>query len=930
MEKFVVVDLETTGHASAKDDKIIEIGIVTIENGEIVEQYSTFLNPQRKIPPFITNLTGISEQDVSNAPIFSEVAAAIRSKFEGACLIAHNVPFDLGFLNDELKAAGQNKLECPVLDTVELSRILHPQAPSYKLSQIAEHLGIFHDAPHRALADAFVTARLFLTLREKLSSLPVETIVHLGKLQKVLKSDLSVLLDGNLESFAPGSGEQSDIVSHHGLAFKKIHVEQKEARELSVSFHEYLDDIYEESGRLENEFAGYEKRTGQRDMSELIFDAFESKKHALVEAETGTGKTLGYLLPALYEAVKRNERIVISTYTTQLQSQLLDEEIPLVSKLVPFSFAAALLKGKYHYLSLEKLAFELQQPEIGNYDIALSKAMLLVWITETETGDIDEIQLPSNGYHFYKRVSAEAEGELNPHSSWLRHSYYQIARKKAQRADLVITNHALLCADMASDYELLPPYRKAILDEAHQFEGAASRRYGLKLDYVHMQYALNDIGATDENDLVGRLIRKSSGLFDDFLLGRWDHVFKEAIHELDSFFRYIFSYVKERKLNSYSDTGRIQYRFEPENETAKAWNAIQEMAERLIFQFRDLVHYLLEMRSRLIEAAGPGMQELDELRLAVERLQFYIDSLEQMFLLHNENEVKWVEIEAKGAKNAVYLFSEPASVSEQLAEQFFAAKDSIVLASATLTMNGSFAYARERLGLDQTKIMEKKIASPFKYDEQVQLLVPDDFPDIRKENLDDFIYSVCEAVFSLAEITEGRMLVLFTSFDMLKRSYYLLKEFMDDEEYVLIAQGITSGSRTRLKKNFQSYDKAILLGTNSFWEGIDIPGEDLSCLVIARLPFLPPNQPVYEAKAKAMEAEGRNAFYDLSLPNAVIRFKQGFGRLIRSRHDRGIVFVCDSRLKKSSYGRYFIKSIPKVPLTYDSTAVLLEKAKQWF
>ena len=222
------------------------------------------------------------------------------------------------------------------------------------------------------------------------------------------------------------------------------------------------------------------------------------------------------------------------------------------------------------------------------------------------------------------------------------------------------------------------------------------------------------------------------------------------------------------------------------------------------------------------------------------------------------------------------------------------------------------------------------VESPFNYDDQVQLFIPNDFPDINHGDIDDYVYSTCEAILSLSHVTEGRMLVLFTSYDMLRKAYHVLKEIMDLDHYVLIAQGISSGSRTRLKKNFQSFDHSILLGTSSFWEGVDIPGDDLSCIMIVRLPFDPPGHPIYEAKSKDLKKEGKNAFMALSLPNAVIRFKQGFGRLIRSTHDRGIVFICDARIVKARYGKFFTESIPDVPTTYDSTYQLIKKAEEWF
>ena len=355
------------------------------------------------------------------------------------------------------------------------------------------------------------------------------------------------------------------------------------------------------------------------------------------------------------------------------------------------------------------------------------------------------------------------------------------------------------------------------------------------------------------------------------------------------------------------------------------------MASRLTFNLRDLIQ-MLSLLDQYLEKQGILTKyDRDDLNSNIQSLQLFIDHTEELLLINDSNEqVKWIEIEAYGAKNAVYLYSEPAEVSTLLAENFFNEKESIILTSATLTMRNSFSFIQKRLGLSPENVLAHKIDSPFSYHDQVQLMVPDDFPDINKDHIDDFIYATCEAILSLAKVTKGRMLVLFTSYDMLRKSHRILKETMDLDEYMLISQGISSGSRTRLKKNFQTFEQAILLGTSSFWEGVDIPGDDLSCLMIVRLPFQPPNHPVYEAKADYFKNEGKSAFFELSLPNAVIRFKQGFGRLIRSTSDRGIVFVCDARIIKARYGKFFTESIPDVPITYDSTHALIEKSEQWF
>lgn len=926
-----MIDLETTGHSPK--DKIIEIGLVVIEENKIVDEYTTLLHPDQDIPPFISNLTGISDEDVLDAPKFVDKADEIISFFKDSYLVAHNVPFDLNFLNDELSSHELNILTNPVLDTVELARILFPQAPGFKLAQLANYFEIQHKDPHRALSDAYVTAELFLILKEKLLSLPYETMTHLLKLEKIFHSDFYSLLIERQRKITPAMMNDDNIETYSGLAFKNIDHAKGDNKPLQLtSFGDYLDHIYEANGTMQREIFKYEKRPGQREMSEHIFDAFQAKKHALIEAETGTGKSLAYLIPAIYEAVHHNERIVISTYTTQLQSQLLEEEIPLACKLIDFPFKVALLKGKSHYISLERFARELSLDKQDNYDIALTKAMLLVWITETVTGDIDEIQLPSSGYYFFQGISTDAEGSIDPQSPWFTRSYYQKARIKAQQADIIITNHALFSTDMFNDYKFLPSYEKAIIDEAHHLETTASRHYGLKLDYVTMQYTLNQIGLSYESNWFGQIINAHSRLRNKLSFEQWDAIFNQTKQEVDDLFRTLFQYVldQNKTQKSFSDVGRIQYRFDEKKEKEEQWNIIKDMVIRLTFYIRDLIH-ILTLFDQSFEMEGNSTKfDRDDLQQKIQTLQSFIDHLEQLFLMDHEIEqVKWIEAEAYGAKNAVYLYSEPADISTLLTNDLFNQKQSVILTSATLTMRDSFTFIQKRLGLPKENVFVHKIDSPFSYQDQVQLLIPNDFPDISK-NLDDFIYSTCEVILSLAKVTKGRMLVLFTSYDMLRKSHQILKETMDLDEYMLIAQGISSGSRTRLKKNFQTFERSILLGTSSFWEGVDIPGDDLSCLMIVRLPFQPPNHPVYEAKTADLKEQGKSAFFELALPHAVIRFKQGFGRLIRSTNDRGIVFICDARIVKARYGKFFIESIPKVPITYDSTYKLINKAEEWF
>jgi ATP-dependent DNA helicase DinG len=914
MTKFAVVDLETTGHAPHNGDQIIEVGIVIIENGSITEEYATYINPGKAIPMFISNLTGITDDEVENAPQFNEVAQKIINLCKGAYFVAHHVQFDLVFLNETLMREGFEPIKEKVIDTVELARIMTPKASGFKLSQLAEHYAISHEHPHRALSDAIVTAKLLIKLLDKISDLPAETIKQLLLFEPKLKSNLYDMLVSYSQVKRYSLKESNQLEILYGLAIRKDDQEDKNTMHTwKQSFLSFIDDLLRKDGKLSHTLSDYEPRLSQREMAETIFGAYQKERHTLIEAETGTGKTLAYLLPSIYQAIQNDEKVLISTYTTQLQTQLLEKEIPLLQQLMENAFRAVVLKGKRHYLSLKKFNEELQQsPMDDNYDVILTKALILVWLTETKTGDVDELQLPSSGYIFWRKINAEAERIVDPKSPWFIKSFYQRARQAAQAADIVITNHALLCTDLLNNQKLLPSYNYCVIDEAHHFDKTASKHFGKQVDYVSIQYLLNELLDSNYDKEMSKLLTTA----------------KERADEL---FRYLYSIVQEQmnRNTSFNDVGRLQFIFDQSDLKDSTAGHLHDMNQRLLFILKD-INFTLSNQIEAIKTSDlPDRNKTEELNRRIDQVSGLIEKLGFFLSKQEDAHVKWIEIETQGAKNAVYLYCEPIEVGNLLAEHFYQKKKCVVLTSATLTMKSSFEFIIEKNGLNKDEIDVKKIESPFSYEDQVQLLVPSDLPHIKQDREEDYVTAVSYAIYELAQITHGRMLVLFTSYQMLKDTHDMLKSFSDQDDMIIIAQGISSGSRSRLKKNFQSFDRSILLGTSSFWEGVDIPGEDLSCVVIVRLPFERPNHPVFSVKAQVLKDSGKNPFMELALPNAVIRFKQGFGRLIRSSKDKGIVFVCDSRLIQSKYGKYFTDSIPRVPIVYDSVDQLLERTRDW-
>jgi ATP-dependent DNA helicase DinG len=932
LNKFVVIDLETTGNLPKKGDKIIQIAAVVIENGSITERFSSLINPQKPIPIFIEELTGINDEMVKDAPLFAEIAGKVTALLDGAYFVAHNVLFDLSFLQEELIQAGYEGFYGHVLDTVEMARILYPTADGYKLSDLAEKEKLYHDRPHQADSDAEVTAELFLILLKRLSQLPKITLRQLMNLSGGLKCDLQLLLNDLLVETDDALEELSDSIEiFQNLALRKSNDMELTANENTMVFS-YPENETDKVELVKKGFQSFEARTGQFTMMDAVYHSFQSDLHTLVEAGTGVGKSLGYLLPAAYFSKSKKQPVVISTHTIQLQEQLLKKEIPLLAKILPFTIKTVLLKGRNHYLSLARFQQTLEE-ENDNYDTTLTKMQILVWLTQTDTGDKDELNLSSGGELFWNKIKNGPAVFLD-NQAWQKKDFYTKAINDAEKADLIITNHSLLLSDLKEGGSILPQFDYIIIDEGHHLEKTATQFFGFSLDYLSTRMLLGQFGLYEQQQLfydleqiVASLPGQKENLLHSFELNQ---LVSDINFEIDEFFQMLIHFAKA-KIDNKRGFNRTKVRFS-QKDGGKEGRAIVHSAERLAFLLKDLLSAVSERLELIKQEKNRFTGSLES---KIEEIQEFLYDLAELrntllsCFIKDSKKVKWVEIDIRSPQNVTTFMAQPASVAEQLKEQLFQAKKAVVLTSATLTVNQSFAYIIKELGLDSFAPITVTIPSPFVYKNQVQLLIPEDLPEINSVSLDEFVIAITEHIISVAEATKGRMLILFTAYDMLKKTYELIKESGFLNEYVLIAQGISGGSRTRLTRNFQRYDKAILLGTSSFWEGVDIPGEDLSCLVIVRLPFSHPDEPLTEAKSQLIAARGGNAFSEYSLPEAVLRFKQGFGRLIRTESDRGIILVFDKRIVTTKYGKAFLDSIPSVSIKKGTIDELSTYIRQW-
>jgi ATP-dependent DNA helicase DinG len=931
LNKFVVIDLETTGNLPKKGEKIIQFAAVVIENGEITETFSSFINPQKQIPTFIVELTGLDNEMVKDAPVFSEVASRIIALLDNAYFVAHNVLFDLSFLQEELIQSGYEGFFGPVLDTVELARFLYPTADGYKLTDLAALENLNHERPHQADSDAQVTAELLQILLTRLSMLPQMVLLKLHSLSGGLKSDIQQLLDDIiLEKSHKIEEFPKTLEVFHGIALKKD--DQNEIPLLNKFNSSYSFNPEEKIELLKKAFDSYKERTGQLEMMNQVYHSFLHNHHTLIEAGTGIGKSIGYLLPAAYFAKKNHVPVVVSTHTIQLQEQLMNKEIPLLTKMVPFEVKSVLLKGRSHYIHIEKFIRTLID-ENDNYDFTLTKMQILIWLMETKSGDKDELNLSSGGLIYWNKIKNE-QSIFNQNKEWLERDFYFRARKKAEEADIIITNHSLLLSDLTAKNRILPEYSYVVIDEGHHLEKTASHYLGYSLDYLTVRLLLGQFGLYEQKllfyrmeELLKMIPKQQAGVIPTLEVNK---IISDLNYEMDEFFRMV-SYFANRKARNRNEQRRVKVKLSP-GDNEREQGILVHCAERFSFLLKD-VQVILEKRLNLInnhiESITTEQKNLiEELNLFILELEDLRDTLQEI-ILKDSDLVRWIEIDLRSPQNVTSIIAKPASISNIMKNEFFQKKKGVVITSATLTVNQSYGFIMKELGLDLGSTKTLTIPSPFKYENQVQLLIPDDLPTIKLVSSEEYVIAITEHLISIAEATRGRMLILFTAHDMLQKTYDLIKESGFLEDFAIIAQGITSGSRTRLTRNFQRYEKAILLGTSSFWEGIDIPGEDLSCLVMVRLPFSSPNEPYTEAKCEYVKKLGGNAFTDYSLPEAILRFKQGFGRLIRTENDRGIMVVFDKRIVSTKYGDHFLKSIPPVPVKNGSIENIVEFIHSW-
>jgi predicted DnaQ family exonuclease/DinG family helicase len=894
---LVAFDLETTG-LSPKGDEIIEVGAVRYDDGlHKLADLEVAVDPGMPIPLAVQRLTGITDADVHGAETPQEAVAQFADFAAGATLIAHGGNFDLVFLTSLLPEQFGHRL---ILDTLELARILLPTQVSHSLPLLSADLGLEHARPHRALSDATATGALFTELVAIAQSLPRETVAEIRRVAAQADGPLSAFFTewatGSSGSRGSGARARRSVTdpSHTGLGLRARGVSSggaprgpppptPTARAEDLALDEAAAELLGASGPLAAN-AGYELREVQTQMARAVAQALQRHRRLLVEAGTGVGKSLAYLVPLALWTQREKKRAVVATHTINLQEQLAERDLPLVQSLLPKPVSVAVLKGRSHYISLRRWQRFLAEPDVRAHEVDLDsirfKLKLLVWLTQTTTGDRAELRLAGVDEPYWQRVASDTDDCLGSAcANWGSARCFMVAsRRAAADADIVVTNQALLLADSERQGQVLAPYSALVVDEAHHLEAVATQQLGARVRAIDIALVLDRLPALHGSELAAaieqcreasrRLFGDTKGFLGEQLGG--DGAVNGSVGLSEDMRRTpAFSIV----LKSARHAAGVLIRAAHALQTARAGAGVQ-------------VDLLPE----------PGRVD-DELELAAQALTGLAAEIDRVVANPRADHVAWLEMRAEQAE----LHDAPVSVAEALRGRIFDRVESAVLTSATLTVAGTFDFMRTRLGLgDETE--ELRLASPFDYLRQALCILAEGVPAYDEPEHEVVMASLIERV---AERLGGHMLVLFTGYGPLKRVHALLHQRLEPLGIALLGQGI-DGTRRQIQQSFLDDPRTVLLGTSSFWEGIDIPGERLRCVIIDKLPFPVPTDPLVRARSERL----RDPFSQYMLPVAVIRLCQGFGRLIRSSADRGAVVLCDDRLSTRDYGARFLEALP--------------------
>jgi ATP-dependent DNA helicase DinG len=930
MTSIVALDLETTG-LDPKTETIIEIGARRFDGHRVEDEFTTLINPGKHIPEFITGLTGISDEMVRQSPRIRDVLEQLAAFIGDSPILGHNIKFDLSFLQK------YNLFELNErIDTYELAAVLMPAASRYNLGALGQQLGIPLPATHRALDDARVTAVAFQKLYEMAQELPIDLLAEIVRHAEPIEWDggwafQQALRARTRESVKakPVHGEQDDGPLFEPEEKKRKGPALQVPEEPTPIDPDEAASVLEYGGPFSKYFAAYEHRPEQVEMLRAVANALSTGQHLMVEAGTGVGKSFAYLVPAAMFALQNNTRVLVSTNTINLQDQLIKKDIPDLCAALGLDLRAAVLKGRSNYLCPRR--FDLMRrrgPATADEMRVLAK--VLVWTQDNFSGDRTGINLTGPAERdVWVHMSAEDDActtEICLERQGGACPFFR-AKQAAVNAHVLVVNHALLLTDVAVGNRVLPEYQHVIIDEGHHLEAAATDALSFRLTQWDMDRLIKETGGSGSG-ILGQLLgaARDRARPSDFAalsqkVERATDLAWRLQEQARIFFDALTEFVAFQREGQPPSTYAWQERILPASRTQPGWDNIEITWGAAAESLNLLVKLIGELQKGAADLYADGVESLEDpisnLGNLLRRLSEAENMVGSMVSEPVADYVYWVEVNPNN--NRLALNAAPVRVGPHVEQYLWHEKRSVILTSATLTAHGEFGYMRGTLSADEAD--ELALGSPFDYQNAALLYLAN---DISEPHAPDYQGQVDRTLVSLCKASGGRTLVLFTSYAQLKRTSRAITGALAQADITVYEQG-EGASPNALLESFKSTERAVLLGTRSFWEGVDVPGEALSVLVIVKLPFAVPTDPLVAARSETYE----DPFNEYSLPEAVLRFRQGFGRLIRTASDRGVVAILDRRLLTKSYGRAFVESLPGCTRRVGPLADLPKAAAKW-
>lgn len=736
-------------------------------------------------------------------------------------------------------------------------------------------------------------------------------------------------------------------------------IKKSKVEELDLS---KVVQLVSEKGVLCRVLKGFKPRKPQQKMIGNVVDAYNKDAIALIEAGTGTGKSMAYLLPALFWALEHQQRTVISTHTIALQQQLIEKDIPQLTRALHLNIKAVLVKGMSNYLCLRKFDELKNEVLFLSPDEKIEFEQIEKWAETTQEGSKTTLPMVPSA-PMWERLCAESDTCTNSKCSFYQKCLFFKARRQAEEAQIIVANHHLLFADLALRAEtknykepaVLPVYSRIVIDEAHHIEDIATDFFGVRVSRLGLLRTLGRIASDKVGKTQGRLAIIKEKAEATFLKGNFQDetsffnrlnndlysfridLQKNIVDAFDAIGKFVALHTDSQDILQETAKKEVKLRFLQKQFQSSFWlDQIHPPVKRLIDSVRCYTQALDSLEKELAAVEHTQFQEQSkhprqDVIAFARRLDEQADQLETLALQPPFNDkVRWIESTHSRSFNNVIIQDAELDVSKPMVQCLFEPFRTVILCSATLTTNQEFSFMRQRLGLVKALLPEKIITeniydSPFNYKEQAMLVIPTDLPSPLHS---DFLDKAVQEIWQTLQVTRGGAFILFTSYTMMQTCHQKLEEKLKAGGYNVFKQG--DQERQLLLSRFRVEPRAVLFGTDSFWEGIDVAGEALRCVIIVKLPFKVPSEPIVQARTEAISARGGNAFSEYSLPLAIVKFKQGFGRLIRHTKDRGCIVCLDTRLLTKPYGQLFLNSLPQCQQGFASSEELPSLMREFY